>query len=361
MDLSIVILTGNEELHIARCLQRLMPLFGVSDTLPLNRVFVIDCFSKDKTVEIAKSLGATVLEHAWPGNQAMQFNWALGELSIQTKWVLRLDADEYLTPELIDEIKAKLPTLDDDVTGVVFPLRRVWMGRTIRRGTGRVDLLRLFQPSKAMCEIRLMDEHMVLKEGQSVLFEHEFADDNLNDLAWWTQKHIGYALREALDLLNVEYGILEPLQESSQKPNDESRTTGASVASCADQELDLVQGTQGVQNLEPRTSNLAPSLSEQAAAKRAKKLKYAKMPLFFRSFMYFILRYVVKGGFLEGKEGFLWHFLQGWWYRTLVDARIYEIKRGACLQGDASDKAKLQAYLLDRYSIDCHKVNPFDK
>lgn len=347
LDISIIILTGNEELHIQRCLERLMPLYGVTECLPNNRVFVIDCFSQDKTVEIAKTMGAVVLEHQWENNYARQFNWALENAPIQTKWVLRLDADEWLSSDLIEEIKIKLSTLDKDVTGVVMSLGHTWMGRFIRRGTGRVELLRLFQYRKAMCEVRLMDEHMTLLEGRSVLFEHEFVDDNLNNLAWWTQKHIGYSLREALDLLNVEYGILDCHNKSSSEKHSATETQSV--------------------------------MGEQAKLKRAKKLKYTKMPLFWRSFMYFCLRYFVKGGWREGREGFLWHFFQGWWYRTLVDARIYEIKKGAfsssyksevmsCEEGAESsrcktetlcEKEKLQRYLLEKYGIDCLKSNPF--
>ena len=134
LDLSVIILTYNEELHIRRCLENVLPI--------AKKIYVIDCFSTDKTKEIASKLGAEVVEHEWPGNQAEQFNWALKHAPIDTKWVLRLDADEYLTPELKGELRAKLPTLAVDYTGVIFPLRRVFLGRTIRRGMPQVKLLR---------------------------------------------------------------------------------------------------------------------------------------------------------------------------------------------------------------------------
>ena len=88
------------------------------------------------------------------------------------------------------------------------------------------------------------------------------------------------------------------------------------------------------------------SMGDQAAAKRAKKMRYAKMPLFWRAFAYFVMRYVVRGGFLEGKEGFLWHFLQGWWYRTLVDAKVWEIKRES-----GGDREKMLALLRGKYGL----------
>ena len=150
-----------------------------------------------------------------------------------------------------------------------------------------------------------MDEHIELLEGKAIEFEGEFADDNLNDISWWTQKHIGYAIREAVDLLDIEYGL-----------------TGSADA---DEHINI---------------------SEEALAKRRRKHKYAKQPLFWRSFIYFCYRYFFKLGFLEGKEGFMWHFFQGWWYRTLVDAKVWEIKK-AC----GSDVNKMKDYLKTKYNI----------
>lgn len=297
LDISVIILTFNEQLHIQRCLDRISPV--------VKDVFIIDCFSTDKTLEIVGKYGNVhVLQNKWV-NYATQFNWGLEHADIKTKWVLRLDADEYLTPELVEELEHKLPALSADVTGVVFPLRRVFLGRTIRRGMPVIKLMRLFQYGKASSEVRMMDEHIQLTEGHSVDFENEFADDNLNNLSWWTQKHVGYAIREAVDLLDMEYDL-----------------TGSAK------------------------SDEGKQLNEQALAKRMRKHKYARQPLFWRSFAYFCYRYFFKLGFMEGKEGFLWHFLQGWWYRTLVDAKVLEIKR-AC--GD--DKEKIRAHLKEHYNI----------
>ena len=151
----------------------------------------------------------------------------------------------------------------------------------------------------------MMDEHIQLKEGEAIELKNEFADDNLNNLSWWTQKHIGYAIREATDLLDMEYDL------TGSAKNDETI-----------------------------------NLSSQALKKRRRKHGYAKKPLFWRSFAYFIYRYFFKLGFLEGKEGFLWHFLQGWWYRTLVDAKVYEIKRKS--EGNPD---RIKAILRDEYNI----------
>ena len=297
LDLSVIILTYNEELHIRRCLENVLPI--------AKKVLVVDCFSTDKTKEIALRLGAEVVEHAWPGNQAEQFNWALNNLPISTEWVLRLDADEYLLPELVEELREKLPTLPEDVTGIIFNRRHIFMGQWMRRGIYPVKLLRAFRYGKGMCEQRLMDEHIQLTEGRAVEFEHDFCDHNLNNLSWFCHKHVNYAIREAVDLLDIELDL-----------------TGAAE------------------------SDNGKEISPQALAKRMKKHQYAKQPLFWRSFAYFCYRYFLKGACLDGKVGFIWTFLQGWWYRTLVDAKVFEIKRQC-----GNDKEKIKALLRREYGI----------
>lgn len=299
LDLTVIILTYNEEIHIRRCLENVCPI--------AKDVFLIDCFSKDKTIEIAKDFAnVTILQHEWPDTKyAGQFNWGLENVPISTEWVLRLDADEYLMPELVEELKVKLPTMPKDVNGIIFNRRHIFMDKWMKRGIYPVKLLRIFRYGKGMCEQRLMDEHIQLTEGRSVEFEHDFCDHNLNDLTWFCHKHVNYAIREAVDLLDIELGL-----------------TGAA-------ETD-------------ETKNI----SRQAQAKRMKKHKYAKQPLFWRSFAYFCYRYFLKGACLDGKVGFIWTFLQGWWYRTLVDAKIFEIKK-VC----GNDRGKIIQYLKEKYNI----------
>lgn len=298
LDISVIILTYNEELHIRRCLENICPI--------AKNVIVVDSPSTDSTVAICHEFdNVEVVVHKYPGNQAEQFNWAIDNLDIETEWVLRLDADEYLTPELIDELKEKLPSLPNDVNGIIFNRRHIFMGKWVKRGVYPVKLLRMFRYGKGVCEQRLMDEHIQLIEGDFVEFNYDFCDHNLNNLSWWTQKHVGYAIREATDLLDMEYDL------TGSAKNDETI-----------------------------------KLSSQALKKRRRKHGYAKKPLFWRSFAYFMYRYFFKLGFLEGKEGFLWHFLQGWWYRTLVDAKVYEIKRKS--EGNPD---RIKAILRDEYNI----------
>jgi glycosyltransferase involved in cell wall biosynthesis len=272
-----IVLTFNEERHLARCISSLERV--------ATKVLVVDSYSSDRTVEVARALGATVLKHQWV-NYASQFNWALGQLESGTDWVLRIDADEVLSPELSAEIANHLPTIADDVAGIVWGRRMAFLGRIIRHGgVFPIQVLRLFRHGKGQCENRWMDEHIKV-QGRVVRFYGEMIDDNLNPLTWWTDKHNKYASREAVDLLNLEFGFM---------PHD-------SVA-------DLRRGG-------------------QAGLKRwLKENVYARLPGGSRAFLYFSYRYFLRAGFLDGAEGTAFHFLQGFWYRYLVDAKVAEVKR----------------------------------
>lgn len=304
LDLTVIILTYNEELHIRRCLENIMPI--------ANQVFIIDSFSTDRTLDIAREFpNVHILQNKWENNYAKQFNWGLTHADIRTQWVLRLDADEYLLPELIEELQEKLPSLPNEVSGGIFNLRQIFMGQWMKRGVYPVKLLRVFRYGGGWCEQRLMDEHIQLSEGRAVEFEHDFCNHNLNDLSWFCHKHVNYAIREAVDLLDMEFDL-----------------TGAAAA------------------------DAHKEISPQALAKRMKKHQYARLPLFWRSFAYFCYRYFWKRAFLDGATGFVWTFLQGWWYRTLVDAKIFEIK---LLCGN--NKEKILQHLKNHYHIQFDDLN----
>lgn len=296
LDLSVIILTYNEEIHIRRCLENVKQF--------ASKVYVVDCFSIDRTAQIAKELGAEVIEHEWPGNQAEQFNWALDNLPITTEWILRLDADEYLLPGLIEELLDKLPVIPESVSALSLSLARAFCGKILHHGiVNNIRIIRIFRKGKARYEKRLMDEHLSVLSGETIDMKNQFVDDNRMPIGLFIDKHNGYATREAALLLDAEYH----LTNMDSLPQDYGR---------------------------------------EVEKKRTQKARYARMPLFWRAFGYFVYRYIIKLGFLDGKEGFLWDFLQGWWYRTLVDAKVYEIKK-AC--GD--DKEKMRHFLQDKYNI----------
>ena len=186
LDISVIILTKNEEIHIERCLEN-VKLFA-------KEVFVVDCLSTDRTVELAEGLGAKVVKHAWPGNHAAQFNWALDNLPITTEWILRLDADEYLTPKLIDEFYEKIPTLSSEVSAVVLSLGRAFMGRVLKHGiVNGIKMIRLFRYGMVRYEERMMDEHFLIQEGIQTEFTNKFIDDNRCSLRVFVDKHNGYS------------------------------------------------------------------------------------------------------------------------------------------------------------------------
>ena len=276
MKLVAIILTFNEEQHLRRCIESVE---GVVD-----EVLVLDCYSTDNTLKIANELGARVLQKVWV-NYASQFNYAIKQLGKDVDWVLRIDADEYLTPALAFEIQQNIVNLPSYVDGVNFPRRMTFMGRLIRHGgVFPVQVLRLFRYGAGECENRWMDEHIKVA-GKTVNFKNELIDDNRNSLTWWINKHNKYASREVVDLLNLEYGFM----------------THDTVAS-------ITRGS-------------------QASLKRwVKENVYARLPAGFRAFIYFCYRYFLRLGFLDGKEGTAFHVLQGFWYRYLVDVKLAEVK-----------------------------------
>ena len=268
-DIAVIILSKNEKLHIGRCLERLAPLEA-------RQIFVVDCFSTDGSDKIAAKMGATVVQHEWPGLYAKQFNWALDNLPIKSRWVLRLDADEYLYPDTIEEVKSLLPKWDGaqvvsgglppETTSLSLSLARVFCGRKIRfGGTAHIPMVRFFKYGIGRCQDRAMDEHIVTGDGEDYRLKGEFADDNLNTMDWWREKHRGYAKREAVDALAGE------------------------------------------------------------KFKTSKSLYY-RFPPYLRAFIYFSIRYFLLLGFLDGYAGWMWHFWQGLWYRCLVDREIGRLK-----------------------------------
>ena len=159
----------------------------------------MDSFSTDQTVQIAESLGAKVFQNKWENNYAKQLNWGLENLPIQTNWVFRLDADEYLDEHLIEEIDQKLPRLEKSISGIIFERKMIFLNTLMNYGMLQMYMLRLFRHRHGFCEERWMDERIVLTQGKSVNFDGYFVDHNLNPLGWWVQKHNNYAIREAVE------------------------------------------------------------------------------------------------------------------------------------------------------------------
>lgn len=301
-NISVLILTFNEELHIERCIKSLQPF--------AKDIFIVDSYSTDKTVEIAEFLGAKVYQNKWPGNHAVQFQWGLDNCPIKTEWVMKIDADEYVLPELSDEINKKLNTINADVSGIYIKRRVFFLDRWIKHGGYYpVWLLRIWRHGYGQMEQRWMDEHIKLSSGKTIQFENDLVDDNKSGLTAWTNKHNGYATREAIDVLNKIYNFLE-------EGIEDGKLFGTSIE-----------------------------------RKRWLRQKYDNLPLFIRPIIYFHYRYFFKLGFLDGKPGFIWHFLQGFWYRFYIDAKIYEIYHNA-----GKDKEAILKFIKEKYGIDVKAV-----
>lgn len=276
-DLTAIILTKNEEKNIEECITSIR---GVA-----KRIAVVDSYSTDRTVEIARRLGAEVWQHAFL-NQAKQFIYAMETVDIRTTWVMRLDADERLTEESAAEIEQLCnENMETDVNGLVLRFEVTFMGKQLRHG-GIYPFRKLlvFKYGKGHMEDRNMDEHIVLTSGRSVEVKNDSRHHDYKDLTYWIDKHNRYASREAMDYFQF--------RQEGQDGADSER------------------------------------LDRKAKIKRKIKFGlYYKLPMGLRAHLYYWYRYYVKLGFLDGREGKIFAFMQAYWYRYLVDAKIYEQKR----------------------------------
>ena len=268
MNNSAIILTLNESFHLERCILSLIPIF--------EKIYVVDSFSSDNTKDIAQKYKVNFLEHNFI-NHSEQFNWTLNQIDKQTNWILRIDADEYLTEDLRREILLKLNKLKSSINGVYIPRKIIFQNKLIAHGgISSTKVLRLFRYGFGKCDERWMDEHIRVK-GETISFLNPLIDHNLKPITWWISKHNKYASKEAYEILKEEYGLSEANNENYFKSQ--------------------------------RKRNI-----------------YYRLPIFLRSFIYFSYRFFIRLGFLDGIKGFCFHFLQAFWYRLLVDLKYLEVK-----------------------------------
>lgn len=287
VDLTVVILTKNEEANLRKCVESFR---GIA-----KRFVVVDSYSTDATVELAKSLGAEVYQHSFK-NHAAQFNWALENTEISTQWVMKIDADEELTIQLAEEINNRLESLDSEINGIILRRRVYFMGRWLRHGGKYPELLlRIFKVGHGMSEMKMMDEHLIIKDGSTVMFRYDFIDNNNKNLEWWIHKHNWYSNKEVFDY-----------QLRNMKLN--GRSAGYNT------------------------------FSLRVKLKRfVKNYGYYSLPKFLRAHIYFLYRYFIRLGFLDGREGLIYTFLQAYWYRFLVDAKLYECEKNGIRMKNQED------------------------
>ena len=271
--LSIIILTRNESLHIARCLSSIK-------YLPAS-IFVIDSGSTDDTTAIASSYGASVFFNEWV-NYSSQFSYALTLLPKTTKWVLRLDADEYFDHTALKHIRQVVEE-DSYHNGFYCSRRIIFLGSALRYGgIGSVKTLRLFRYGNGHIESRWMDEHVCVSGSVGVVKGYLY-DHNLRTLSWWIEKHNSYSSREAVDVL-------------------------------------LSQSLSANSNI-----SISFNFSSVSIKRLFKSYVYPLIPNTVRSLCFFLFRYFVLLGFLDGYSGLSFHFLQCYWYRFLVDLKVDEV------------------------------------
>ncbi len=273
-DITVIILTKNEEKNITKCIQSVWQI--------AKRIVVVDSGSTDKTVELAKKNGVEVVEHIPFVNYATQFNWGLENIGINTKWVLRLDADEQVTPELAIEIEEALKKHDsDEINGFEVRCRIIFMGKWIKHGgTYPLIIPRIFRYGYGCVEMRKMDEHTLIK-GKTLRLQNDLIHYDFKGLQEWIDKHNKYSARECQDYFERMNFNKEQMQ-------------GKLIGNQRQRKRFLKNGV------------------------------YYNLPKFWRAWFYYIYRYYIRLGFLDGVEGKIFCFLQAYWYRFLVDSKIYE-------------------------------------
>ena len=266
-DITAIILTKNEEKNIVDCINSICNI--------VKRIVIIDSFSTDKTVEIAKRMGAEIYQHEFE-NYAKQYIYGVEISKIDTIWTLRIDADERLTEESAKELE-ELCNINNNtnVSGIVLRFKKNFLGKDLYHGgIYPWKKMNCYKTKLGHIEDRMMDEHIVLDPGDVVTMKNDSLHFDFKSLEFFIDKHNWYSTRECIDYFN----------HKSQIANNEK--------------VDIKTWV--------------------------KMHLYYKLPLGLRSHLYYIYRYYIRLGFLDGKEGKIYTFLQAYWYRFLVDAKIYE-------------------------------------
>jgi glycosyltransferase involved in cell wall biosynthesis len=273
LPISVIILTYNEEDNIEKCLKS---VYSWTD-----EVFIVDSFSTDKTLEIVKKYTDKIYQHEFT-NYSEQRNWAQKNLPLKNELVFHIDADEWVTDGLKKELfkifqKGEFKRYD----GFLISRKTIFYGKWIKHG-GHFPRyhLRIFKKHKGRCEKREYDQHFIV-EGNIKKLKSVIVNDLTQEISEFIKKHLKWAKFEAETIVREKQGEIVP----SFKGNP-------------------------VQKMRWLRKNI-----------------YGKMPLFIRPFLYFFYRYFIRLGFLDGVEGLIFHFIQGFWFRFMVDVKIWEMKK----------------------------------
>ncbi len=280
MGISVVVLTFNAEASLAATLEAAR---RVSDD-----IHVVDSYSTDATLEIAARYEVNIVQHPFD-NYGVQRNWAIDTLPFKYSWQLHLDADERLSEGLVEELNAIDNAFPEGVEGFFIARLVHFMNKPIRHG-GMFPIwhLRLFRGDAGRCESRLYDQHFFV-QGPTRRLKYPMIDDHQNSLTEWVARH--------------------------------NRWTDAVV--------DELLGKQMKSEIRGRFGG------NPVERKRALRRAYYRLPMFVRPFLLFFYRYVIRLGFLDGKEGLIFFVLQTLWFRFLVDAKLFQRQLQRASQGDA--------------------------
>lgn len=273
---SFIILTFNEEVHLPRLLNSIKELKAAT--------FILDSGSNDNTLEIAHQYGAITTFNAFE-NHPKQWDYALRNFKILTPWVICLDADQIVTPELFEKLINFKPENYLNINSIYFNRKNIFKGKWLKYG-GYYPfyLLKMFRYGLGYSDINENMDHRFIVPGNSIVWKQgHIIEENLkeNNISFWINKHNNYS-----DLV-------------------------------ADEEVERIKAL--------RTQTLKPDFFGTPDERTAslKKLWW-KLPLYLRPILYYLYRLFFKFGILDGKQGIIFHFLQGFWFRLIVDIKIEE-------------------------------------
>jgi glycosyltransferase involved in cell wall biosynthesis len=270
VDATAIILTKNEEKNIVDCLQSMNGF--------AKRCVVIDCGSTDDTVKLARENGADVYFHEFE-YYAKQFNWGIDNCDINTEWIIRLDADERFPPELCCEIEDLIErNRDTQMNGITIEADLFFLGRCMKHGPRNKRKMMMFKKEFGKIEDRRRDAHSILSKGFSISTKNKFLHYDFKDLDSYIKRYNWYATREMQDYIDFKQGISTEIETDKTIQKQRKKKFGL----------------------------------------------YYKAPKYLRAWMWFIYNYIFRLGFVDGKEGLIFCFLECYWYRLLVDAKIYE-------------------------------------
>jgi glycosyltransferase involved in cell wall biosynthesis len=283
---SVIVLTFNEEVNIRACLESVKDLTA--------EIFIVDSFSTDRTLDIAREYTDKIYQNAWV-HGAAQRQWAIKSLPVKYRWIFFLDADEQMTEALKAEIAEVIQKENENPThgGYYVPRKFIFLRKHIRWGICKCGLKELRLCYIDTLEIKERAGFEIYKSNKKVnslrqLLIHE----DHKPLSAWIDRHNRYSSSEAEYLWNIK-------NKDNDLFNDINSVT-------TDRYL----------------------LWKETIREKI----WHKLPIGFRPFLLFNYFYIFKLGFLDGRVGFIYHFLHAFWYQLLIDAKLLELRRSNSLK-----------------------------